>query len=276
MADLDPTPFGAQAQALLADEAPEVRRAALVMAATLADEQLWPAVIQAGATPGTARLAGRALAAGGPSALPAIEATLARPDLPQRQDVALVNACGRIGGEHAVQLLTDRLGHPDPEVRAAVLEALSASGYRAALDDLLRALGRAEVAEAAWTAATLVDLGTDAEVRPLQRALDLSMQQVAGRLCLWLSFVADAPMLLRARRALAQGQGAQRAYALELLDTQLPNDLKSLVLPLAEDLSPHQRLRRLADAFPQERQSPADRLNAILSGPAARWCSRRT
>jgi AAA family ATP:ADP antiporter len=276
LAELGTSRFGDQALGLLVDQEAEVRREALKMAAKLRDPQLWPAVIQASTTQGTTRLAVWALAAGGETALPAIEAALARPALPQRQIIALVNACGRIRGQRVVQLLANKLSHPDNDVRTAILEALSASGYRAAIRESVRAQIRTEAAQAAWIAAALVDIGDDQELWPLQAALILSIHKVTERLCLWLSFVYDAPMMLRARRALAQGQGTQCAYALEILDTQLPNDLKSLVLPIAEDLPPQERLSRLAVAFPQNHQSRARRLNAVISGPEARWCSAWT
>jgi hypothetical protein len=170
----------------------------------------------------------------------------------------------------------NKLSHPDNDVRTAILEALSASGYRAAIRESVRAQIRAEAAQAAWIAAALVDIGDDEEVSPVQAALKLSIHRMTEQLCLWLSFVYDAPMMLRARRALAQRQGAQYAYALEILDTQLPTDLKSLVLPIAEDLPPQERLSRLAGAFPQNHQSRARHLNAMISGPEARWCSAWT
>lgn len=273
LAELGTSRFEAQAQALLADHDTEVRREALKLAARQRDPQLWPAVAQASAAPGTTRLAVRALAAGGQAALPAIEAALAQPTLAQRQLIALINACGRIRGEQVIQLLSSKLGHPDNDVRAAVLEALSASGYRAAMAESVRAQIRTEAAQAAWIAAALVDIGDDPQLRPVQAALHLATRRLADRLCLWLSFLYDPPMMLRARSALAQGQGAQYAYALEILDTQLPTDLKSLVLPIAEDLPPRERLSRLAAAFPQRQQSRAERLLAIIDGPEARWCS---
>jgi HEAT repeat protein len=272
LGELGGSGFGDLALGLLADQDVAVRREALKMAAKIHDPQLWPAVVQASAAPGTVRLAVRALAAGGESALPAIEAALARPRAPVRQQIALINACGRIRGDRATQLLASQLNHPDGELRTATLEALSACGYRPAMAESVRAQLRAEAAQAAWVAATMVDLGDDEQVRPLQDALRLSTRRVTERLCLCLSFLYDSAMMLRARRALAQGHGAQYAYALEILDTQLPADLKSMVLPVAEDLTPQERLSRLAPAFPQQRQPRAARLSALVGGPEARWC----
>ncbi|HEX5689992.1 MAG TPA: cyclic nucleotide-binding domain-containing protein [Roseiflexaceae bacterium] len=276
LAELGTSGFREQAMGLLVDRNTEVRSEALKMAAKLRDPHLWPAVLQASATPGTMRLAARALVVGGETAVPTIEAALASPALSQRQMIALVNACGQIGGERVIQLLANQLNHPDTDIRTAILEALSASGYRAATRETVRAKIRTEAAQAAWIAAALVDIGDDEEVRPLQAALRLSIQRTTERLCLWLSFVYDAPMMLRARRALAQGQSTQYAYAVEIVDTQLSADLKSLVMPIVEDLPPQERVRRLTQAFPQERLSRASRLSAMISGPEAHWCSAWT
>lgn len=272
IAGLDGVRYRAQALELLGDQDADVRREALKMAALLRDPQLWPMVIRVSATAGTTRLAIWALTAGGETALPAIEATLTRSNLPPRQLIALIHACRRLRGERVTQLLVNRLSHPNNEVRTAVLDALSANGYRAAVGESVRAQIRAEAGQAAWIAAALVDLGDAPEVQLLRDALIVANKRAIDRLCLWLSLLYDAPMMLRARRALAQGSGAQYAYALEILDTQLPNDLKSIVLPIAEDLPAQERLSRLA-AFPQNRQSRTARLNAIISGSEVRWCS---
>jgi HEAT repeat protein len=276
LAELGTSGISEQALELLGDPNTDVRREALKMAARLRDPHLWPAVLQASGTPGTMRLAAWALAEGGETAVPVIETALASPVLAQRQMIALLNACGRIGGERLIRLLVNQLNHPDTDIRTALLEALSASGYKVVTPEAVHTQIRTEAAQAAWIAAALVDIGDDERVRPLQAALRLSLRRATERVCLWLSFVYDAPMMLRARRALAQGQGAQYAYAVEILDTQLPTDLKRLVLPIAEDLPPQERVRRLAEAFPQRRQRRAGRLNAMISGPEARWCSAWT
>ncbi len=259
------------ALALLNDPEASVRRAALNAASKTHDPRLWPAIVQAGAAPGTTRIAAWALAAGGEAALPIIEAAFVRSDTLSEQLSMLAHACGRIRGEAVIGVLTQRLGHADNRVRGHILEALSAAGYRAADPAPIRAQIRAEVAQTAWTAATLVDLGTGEVVAPLVAALESALAEARNRLCLWLSFLYDAPAILRAREALAHGPAAQRAYALEVLDTQLPADLKGLVLPVAEDLPPAERQAKLAAIFPQARQTRAARLQALIAGPEAAW-----
>lgn len=259
------------ALALLNDPEASVRRAILNAASKTQDPRLWPAIVQASIMPGTMHIAAKALAAGGDATLPIIEATFARPDTPSEQLSMLAHACGRIRGEAVSGILVKRLDHADNRVRAHILEALSAARYRAVDSAPIRAQIRAEVAQTAWTSAALVDLGTTEAIAPLAAALASALAQARDRLCFLLSFLYDAPAILRAREALSNGPISQRAYALEVLDTQLPADLKGLVLPVAEDLPPAERLARLAATFPQARQNRAVRLQALIAGPEAAW-----
>lgn len=254
---------------LLADQQAEVRREALKMAARAADPVLWPAVVQAAAAPGVSRMTVWALAAGGAAALPAITAALARPDLPRHQLITLINACARIGGPEVITLTINRTNHPDGEVRAAALEVLTTSGHRAD-HEAARSQVRTEASQAAWLAATIVDLGGAPEIAMLRTALELSLRRARDRICLWLALAYDAPTILRARATLVSGPSPRDAYAIEILDTQLPPDLKGLVLPIAEDLPAAERRSRLAGAFPQPTQTPAERLPTLISGPLAR------
>jgi len=251
---------------LLQDPQTTVLRAALKATAVLRDPHLWPAVVQASAVQGARHQAVRALAAGGVEVLPILKAALDAPRLPDAQVRALASACGRIGGEAVAPLLLSKLSYPSNDVRTAILEALSAAGYRAAAPEAVQTQIQAEAAQAAWMSATLVDIG-DADATLLVRTgLETAIRKASDRICLLLSFCYDGPAILRARATLACGQGPHYAYALEILDTQLPTQLKSIVLPIVEELAPRERLARLAPAFPQPSTSVATRLQALIEG----------
>lgn len=257
--------------ALLVDPQLNVRRAALKAAARVRDPNLWPALVNACATPGTTHLAVWALASVGPATLPVIAQAMARPGLADDHLIALANACPRIKGSEAVRLLEARLERDTSQVRTAILKALSAAGYRAGDPEVVRTQIHNLAARAAWLSAALIDIGDAAAVQPLRTALELALRNLRDQLCFWLSFVYNAPAILRARAALADGSGVRYAYALEILDTQLPNDLKRPALAIAEELAPHERLARLAAIFPQEAQPRAARVQALIDGPAASW-----
>jgi hypothetical protein len=264
------THFYHPAWALLHDADPGVRRAALNAAGKIKHPKLWPAVVEACASHEVGRAAGLALAAGGEAAIPEIEAAFAHAaDQPRVRLVTLARACSRIRGERVISLLQNNIDFPDGEVRTQILSALSVCGYRAADQAHVRKQIQAELAQAAWTAATLVELGEDEEAALLAAALNGSLRQTRDRLLFLLSFLFAPQPILRAREALAAGPAAQQAYALEIIDTQLPADMKAGVMPLCEDLPPASRLARLSVAFPQTKLSREERLNAIVAGPEA-------
>jgi ATP:ADP antiporter, AAA family len=265
LADLGRAGFATHITALLNDQKIEVVREALKAAAVMGDPQVWPAVVGTSAVQGARHLTVRALVAGGEAVLPAIGAAFTG-TLPDHQVQVLSNACGRIGGEKAVQLLLSKLHHPSDEVRTAILEGLSTAHYRATTPEAIHGQIRAEVAHGAWIAATLVDLGENESTRMVATALGVALRKAGDRVCLLLSFVYDREALLRARAALARGAGPHYAYALEILDTQLPGELKNIVMPIVEDLTPQERLARLTPLFPQHHEPVAARLSALIAG----------
>jgi AAA family ATP:ADP antiporter len=259
--------FYQPALTLLYDSDSLVQRAALRAAGRIKRPRLWPAVIAACNSPQTARVAVSALVAGGESALDAIAGALAQADTSRAVLMRLVQACRRIGGERTIRMLHSKLDWADGELRSQLLNALAACGYRANDPSYVHQQIQTEVAHAAWTAATLHELGDDQQMLLLTSALQSALQQTRVRVLCWLSFLYDAQALQRARDALAVG--AYQAYALELIDTQLPANLKASVMPLMEELPPAVRLARWSGAFAQAPQTRAERLCSIISGAQA-------
>jgi len=126
------------------------------------------------------------------------------------------------------------------------------------------------VTQAAWFLAAAADIGDDAPAELLAAALDHQLHQAQERVFLLLALVYDGPTMLQARDALLDRSGAQRAYALEVVDTQLAPELKAYVLPLLDNLSPEQRLRRLGGSFPQPGLSRERRLQMLIAGRETR------
>jgi len=271
LGDVGVTHFHQPIGALLHDSDSGVRRAALGAAGKIKHPKLWPAVVEACAFPETARAAGLALAAGGEAAIPEIEAAFARADPPREGLITLARACGRIRGERVVHLLRNKIDFPDGAVRTHILSALTACGYRAANAESVHRQIQTEAAQAAWALAAFADLGDGEPSALLAAALRQALKQTRDRLFFLLSFLYEAQSILRAREALIRGAAAQQAYALEVIDVQLPAGVKGMVLPLLEDLSPAAQSGRLSAAFPQTRQSHPARLQALIAGPEAAW-----
>jgi len=223
-----------------------------------------PYLIKACDSPGTSRAAALALASIASEVLPEIESAYSESDAPCQRLSTLSKTLGHIGGIQAQNILLSRLTTPDHELRSQILNALSQTGYRAHnISEIQRAV-KAEVDQAAWVSVTQVDLGETDETSLLNAALKEFLAQIRSRVLLLLSFAFDADSIRRVRETLMTGSGTHTSYALEIMDVQLPTEWKKMVMPLLEDLSLQERNGRLSELFLQTKQSPEERLRAII------------
>lgn len=116
---------------LLADPDPEVRRAAVRAASSVADGRLLPRLVDALADRALALSAAGAIAALGAAAIPELEARLADPTSPRAARLAIPRVLARVGTWDALAVLLARLDEPDEAVRQKILA--SASRLRLAL-----------------------------------------------------------------------------------------------------------------------------------------------
>lgn len=208
-----------------------------------------------------------ALVAGGEAVVPVLAAAFVAPEQLHETRLAIAQICGRIRGEQAIALLRTALAVPDDAVRSHVLAGLSMCGYRASAADILPIEQRlhAEMAEAAWTLTTLVDLGNDATVACLRTALSYHLGQLQQRLFWLLSFLYDPQAMLRAQDHLTHGTAEKRAYALEIIDVLVSPHLKTGLFPLLDEATSAQRVQRLQAHFPQAHLELHQRLQNILT-----------
>ena len=264
--------------ALLGDGEVAVRREALRAAGLVRFPELWPAVIDAVGQRSVHVAAVSALSAGGDVALPAIAAAMSRPDTPRETMLGLARVCGRIGSAAAVQTLLASLDHPGDLVRSEALLALSHAGYTAGGDGApaVRRQIAVETTRAARLLAALRDTAPAEELNYLRRVLQGEFEAARERIYVLLSFLYDRAAMLDVRESLGRGRrasSARQAYALEILDLRLSGDLKALVMPLSEELSPAVRLQRLGGTYNAPPLSPAERVEALLlvDKNANRW-----
>jgi ATP/ADP translocase/HEAT repeat protein len=257
--------FDQPLSALIRDDNPQVRRAALTAAGQLASPRLWPLVIAALTTPATFKAASAALIAGGSAALPALaEASVSEEPMLQ---LRLAHVCGRIGGNGAIALLLPHLNHPAPTVRTEVLHALTRCGYRVPAAERGRFQQQiyAEATMAGWALAALAECD-EACGTLLPRALAAEVAAAQQRILYLLGLLADPRALARARRALASDSSEQRAYALEIIETQITQELKAWVIPLMSDLPLPQKLQRVSMSAPQRTLGRSARLAELIAG----------
>lgn len=258
--------FNPARQALLGDDDPQVRCEMLQSLGKIRQPELYPLIIKACDMPETSRSAATALIAAGTEGLSEIESAFDQTGAPRIRLLTLAKVLGHIGGKRAQAFLRARMDSPDSELRSQILNALGECDYRVKdLSEISTSLEK-EVKSLAWVCAAQVDLGDGDQTTLLSAALRQFAAQVAERILLLLSFIFDKSSILSAREAFLTGSPSQLAYALEIIDAQLPAEWKPRIMPVLEDLSPHDRLEQLAAIYPQRQQKSDDRLYAMIVG----------
>jgi hypothetical protein len=199
------------------------------------------------------------------AALPELEAAFVRARTPEAR-ASILRACEAIGGPRAQAFLVEQLHFPDRSIALQALIALTERGVHAAAGHEHVVKRRIEeLAEtAAWCAAALLDLAGESACADTRASLEKDLQGYRRTLYRLLSLLCDPRAVHLVRDSLENGSGAAAVYALEIVDLLVPADIKPLVLPWMESLSPAQLLSRLEGFTVPQRLAPRDRLCAIL------------
>ncbi len=234
---------------LISDDSPDVSGYAIKSAARLLKNEHIPAIIQKLGNPLTREDAISALHRYGRSTLRPLEKYLADKNRDLASRSAAVEVMARIGTPEAVGILTKELEQEDGELDTAVIDALDrirsekadvrfpAQLVQKKIYSLIQKYGRAFV--------ELQGLGagdkTAERSRRLERSLETSLENIFK--LLGLSYPHED--IHKAWQNLQTGSRNSVAFAIELLDNTLKKEMKDLILPFIEDMSPSERLRRI-------------------------------
>ena len=264
LGEADRTSFVQEHQTLLQDPDPAVRREAIQAVAASRLPFLYPLLLETCDSPETSHAASLALIDIGAEIFPQVKDAFLRPDTPRQRLLTLPKVMARIGGPLAQAPLYSKIDSWDGELRTQLLNALSQCGFRTKSQSEIYTPIKMEIQAIVWVCAAQADLGRHEKTSLLSAALRQFSAQTGDRVLLFLSFAFDKEAVLRVRDALLTVSASQLAYALEILETQLPTEWKPMILPLFEDLPPQERLQRLAGIFPQIPQTSEERLCTLI------------
>jgi len=251
---------------LLRDDDPEVRRAALRAAGRRKDERFIPRIIDHLGEPRYSGDAARALIEAGEKASLPLAQALLDPKTPAALRTRIAQLTRRLPSFSHREALWQTYESGAGHLRQVALEALESLQYRVNEGDsasLVRSV-EAEVRESAWKLGILRDVEGDSSLKALSESLREEIDQSRARVFLLLSFVYDRKTVVSARDNLDSASREKRAYAAEILEVTLSQELKELALPLLDHSSPEDCLTRLGRRFPQTRREAAESLAEIL------------
>jgi HEAT repeat protein len=234
---------------LIFDDSPEVSCYAIKSAAKLLKEEHLPAIIRKLSHPLTQEDAISALHKYGRSAISALEKYLIVGGGDATSRRAVVEVLARIGTPEVVGILTRELEREAGELDTAVIDALDRiRSVKADIRFPEREVERKTLLLIQKYCRTFVDLQeleTGDKGAERRRRMERNLETLFADIFRLLGLSYPHEDILKAWQNLKSESRNSVAYAVELLDNTLKKEMKEVILPLVEDLTPPERLRRI-------------------------------
>jgi len=252
---------------LLRDVDPKVRFEALLTARKVKRQETWPVLIELLGAPSFSHHAAAALKAGGESVLPTLEAAFHKSGQSDIVMLRIVQVMGKIGGRYALQLLWKKADYPDKRIVKQILYSLRFINYRAQgkeVRDVIHLL-EGEMSKTIWNLAALDELPEAPEFYFLRQSLTEEVADNYDQISMLLSILYDPQAVQLVRENLETGDPDNIAFAMELLDLFIDQELKPKLMPLLDDTPTAEKLKALQIFYPRESYNPIQVINYILN-----------
>ncbi len=174
-----------------------------------------------------------------------------------------IEILAKIGTKEAKRILIKNINYPNRDIQLAIIWALYFCKFRA--DESTKTLIREKLEETVenivWLLSTIEDIYDKKGTMKLYLALEYEKELNYDILFLLLSFLYEPRIITLIQKNIA---GKEIIFALEIIDNFFETDIKRLISPLFEDISPAQKIKRLQNTFPQKRMEFEERLKDII------------
>ncbi|HCM75176.1 MAG TPA: hypothetical protein DIS90_02255 [Cytophagales bacterium] len=252
---------------LLRDADPKVRQEALLTARKVKRQETWNVLIELLSSPSYAHMAASALKEAGEAALETLESAFHKSGQRDLVMLKIVQIIGHIGGPKGTALLWEKADYPDKRIVKQILYSLRYMNYQATGREaiIVKDLLDVEMGKTLWNLAALEELTDEPHFKFLKEALKEEIRDNYDQITLLLSLLYDPNSVQLVKENIESESSDGTAYALELLDLFLDQDLKPKLIPLLDDDSTHEKLEKLQIHFPREDYNPVQVINYILN-----------
>lgn len=252
---------------LLRDVDLTVRKEALLTARKVARPETLSILIDLLGSPSFSHLASAALVACGEKILPALEVAFHKSGQNDMVMLRIVQVMGKIGGRHALQLLWRKADYPDKRIVKEILYTLRFINHRAQGKEVreVQNLLETEMGKTIWNLAALYELGDETETAFLREALKEEIAENYEQINILLSILYDPQSVQLVKLNLETGNPDNIAFAMELLDLFIDQELKPKLFPLLDESPTPEKLRQLQVFFPRESYNAYQVVNYIIN-----------
>lgn len=252
---------------LMRDADPKVREEALLTARKVKRPETWSVLIELLSSPAYAHHASAALKEAGEAALETLESAFHKSGQTDLVMLKIVQIIGHIGGPKGTALLWAKADYPDKRIVKQILYSLRFMNYQATGREatIVKDLLDVEMGKTLWNLAALEELPDEEHFSFLKQALREEIRDNYDQITLLLSLIYDPHSVQLVKENIESDSSDGTAYALELLDLFLDQDLKPKLIPLLDDDSTLSKLEKLQTYFPRESYNPVQVINYILN-----------
>ena len=252
---------------LLRDADSKVRNEAILTARKVKRPETWPVMIDMLSSPMYSNQVTAALKESGTAVLQVLDSAFYKSGQTDQVMLKIVQIMGHIGGEEAWQLLWKKSDYPDKRVVKQIFFSLRYTNYNAKgrerrqVMDLLDT----EIGKTLWNLCSQEELPDEEHFSYLKGALKEELRDNYDQISLLLSILYDPQSVQLVRENVETGTTDGIAYALELLDLFVDQDLKPKLFPIYDDDKVKEKMNRLQTYFPREDYTPVQVVNYVLN-----------
>ncbi len=211
---------------LLKDNNEEVVKAAITASGKVRNEKLIEPLLQFFTSNKHSNLVVDALNEAGDVALPYVNSLLLQGSLTRRQQIKMIQLCGRIGTQHAAQVL-DSLVWAQPQLRVDIFHALHLCKYQLEKHNRQQHIDLANkyINAGIRTLFMIKELQGTETAKVLTDALHIELNEIRDSLLLLFSFLYNRDKMMKAKSAFQLKNKESIANALEILEIEVHKDM---------------------------------------------------
>ncbi len=252
---------------LLRDKNLKVRRVAIVTAGIIKHIQFLKYLLQNLSLNQYKHVAASAIVNIADGALHQLETTFYKTDQSLQVREQIVKIYGRIGTEKAVALLWDKTNYPNKEIVALTIHALTLCTIKITETQVstVKHLIDKYIGIFSWNSSILANLSQGRNCKILGQAIEQENRYNLDQIYLLLSLIYDKQSIQLVRENINSGSVDGVTFAIELLDVFVSDDIKPKLVPVLDDISNGEVVRRLSEYFPQEGYTGIEMLKQIVN-----------
>ncbi|MEQ9118500.1 hypothetical protein [Fulvivirga sp.] len=252
---------------LLRDIDPKVRMEAVITARKVKRPETWGVLVEMLNSPTYSNAAASALVEAGEAALFTLETSFHKSGQTDHARLKIVQIIGRIGGQKAVDLLWNKIEHPDRRIVRQILLSFRYFNYQATERQVssLTNLLENEMGKVLWNLAALTEIPKQEHFKYLRGAIKEEIDENYDTIYMYMSILYDPQSVQLVRENIESGTSEGIAFAIELCDLFVDQELKPKLFPLMDDISINEKIIQLQGYFPRENYNIVQVLNYLLN-----------